>query len=168
MKSLVLAFLLSSSSLLAHSAFALDKPTGDVILTIRGHVEHPNTDQGTATFDVAMLEAIAGRTGKMETPWTKGVTEFSGPLLRNVLEAAGAQKGSKIVLHALNDYSADVPMDDASIDTILATRMNGELMSVRDKGPVFLVYPFDLDPSLYTEKYFARSVWQIQELEVVE
>lgn len=168
MKSLILALLLASSSLALTPAFALDKPKGDVVLVVKGHVANANNDDGTATFDVAMLEAIAGRTGKMETPWTKGMTEFSGPLLRNVLAAAGAEKGTKIIVHALNDYSADVPMEDTKIDTILATRMNGEIMSVRDKGPVFLVYPFDLDPSLFNEKYFARSVWQIQALEVVE
>ena len=168
MKTAILALLLTSSTLFSFNAFALDKPKGDVVLVVRGNVENANTDNGTAAFDLAMLEAIAGRNGKMETPWTKGETAFSGPFLRNVLEAAGVHKGSKIVVHALNDYSAEVPMEDAKLDTILATRMNGELMSVRDKGPVFLVYPFDLDHNLYNEKYFSRSVWQIQELEVAE
>lgn len=168
MKTAVVALLLATSSLFTSAAFALDKPKGDVILVIRGNVENPNSDDGTAAFDVAMLESIAGRAGKMETPWTKGVTEFSGPLLRNVLDAAGVHKGSKLIVKALNDYAAEVPLDDSKIDTILATRMNGELMSIRDKGPVFLVYPFDLDPALYNEKYFARSVWQIKELEVTE
>ena len=55
-----------------------------------------------------------------------------------------------------------------TLDTILATRMDGQLMSVRDKGPLFLIYPFDLDSGLYNEKYFARSVWQIKEIEVGE
>ena len=39
-------------------------------------------------------------------------------------------------------------------------------MSIRDKGPLMLVYPFDLDQSLFNEKYFSRSVWQIKEIEV--
>jgi hypothetical protein len=148
-------------------AAALDAPKGDVILTVKGHVTETNSPEG-ARFDLAMLEALAGRKGTMETPWTEGKTEFSGPLLRAILEAAGA-KGSKLVVKALNDYSADVPAADATgIDTILATRMNGETMSVRDKGPLFLIYPFDIDPTLYNEKYFSRSVWQIKEIEVVE
>ena len=93
---------------------------------------------------------------------------FSGPLLRSVLDAAGA-RGSKIKVIALNDYAADLPMEDAmSIDTMLATRMDGILMSVRDKGPLFLLYPFDKDKSLINEKYFSRSVWQIRAIEVSE
>jgi hypothetical protein len=41
-------------------------------------------------------------------------------------------------------------------------------MSVRDKGPLFLVYPFDKDQGLFNEKYFSRSVWQIKDIEVTE
>ena len=147
------------------SAFALDKPTGDVILTITGHVANANVD-GTAQFDADMLAQLASRSGEMETPWTTGKVTFSGPLLRAVLEEAGAT-GDKLVVKAINDYSAEVPMEDAQkLDTILATSMDGKSMSIRDKGPLFLIYPFDQNPDLYTEKYFSRSVWQIKEVEV--
>lgn len=146
--------------------YALDMPKGDVVLTVTAaKLDHPNVD-GTAQFDLPMLEALAGRTGKMETPWTKGQVTFSGPLLRSVIEAAGAH-GSKLKVVALNDYAADVPMEDATaLDTMLATRMDGQPMPVRDKGPLFLVYPFDKDSSLVNEKYFSRSVWQIKSIEV--
>jgi hypothetical protein len=69
-------------------------------------------------------------------------------------------------LIALNDYAAEVPAEDAlKIDSMLATRMDGLPMSVRDKGPLFLIYPFDTDRSLYNEKYFSRPVWQIKTIE---
>ncbi|MCY1668386.1 molybdopterin-dependent oxidoreductase [Rhizobium sp. SL86] len=151
--------------LTAPHALALDAPKGPVILTVRGTLATPNVD-GTAQFDLAMLEKLAGRKVVTETPWTEGKTEFSGPLLRAILEAAGA-KGKTLLVRAINDYFAEVPMEDATaLQTILASRMNGKVMSVRDKGPLFLIYPFDLDPKLYNEKYFSRSVWQIKEIEV--
>ncbi|MFD1747123.1 molybdopterin-dependent oxidoreductase [Rhizobium helianthi] len=150
---------------IAPSAFALDAPKGPVILTVKGDLAHPNMGK-TAQFDLEMLEKLAGRQSTVRTPWTEGETTFSGPLLRSVLEAAGA-RGNKLLVRALNDYFAEVPRDDADkIDSILATRQNGKVMSVRDKGPLFLVYPFDKDPSLFNEKYFSRSVWQIKEVEV--
>lgn len=157
--------MLAAVSLLATPALCLEKPKGEVILTITGQVEHPNAGDA-AQFDLAMLEALASRTGSMETPWTTGKVTFSGPLLSAVLEAAGA-KGETLTVKALNDYAAKLPIEDArDIETILATRMDGDLMSVRDKGPIFLVYPFDANPDLYNEKYFSRSVWQIKEIEV--
>ena len=84
-----------------------------------------------------------------------------------ILAAAGAD-GKVLKVKALNDYSSDVPIADAKdLDTILAVRMNSKLMSVRDKGPLFMIYPFDTNPELYNEKYFSRSVWQVMEVEVV-
>lgn len=149
------------------TSYALDAPKGEVILTVRGsNIGHPNVGS-TAQFDLAMLEALAGRRGAMETPWTNGKVTFSGPLFRAVLDAAGAQ-GTKIKVAALNDYTVEIPMDDAlNVDTMLATRMDGKLMTIRDKGPIFLIYPFDKDRSLYNEKYFSRSVWQIATIEVL-
>lgn len=115
-----------------------------------------------------MLKALPGRTGEMETPWTDGQTRFDGPLLRSLLEAVGAH-GKTLRITALNDYSVEVPVADAmDFDTILAIAMNGQPMSVRDKGPIFMIYPFDKNPELYNEKYFSRSVWQIKSIEVEE
>lgn len=151
---------------LAH-ADGLDAPKGDVVVVITGNIS--NTNQGdTAVFDMDMLENLPGLSKTLETPWTEEATTFSGPRLQALLREVGAQ-GSKLIVKALNDYSAEVPMEDADkFETILATRMNGDLMSVRDKGPLFLIYPFDTNPELFNEKYFSRSVWQISEVEVVE
>lgn len=147
-------------------ARALEMPSGDVVLTVSGAIAETNRG-AAAVFDRAMLEALPGRTAVMETPWTTGEIEFSGPYLRAVLAAVGAD-GRRLIVRALNDYSAEVPISDATgMDTILASRVFGEPMVVRDKGPLMLVYPFDRDRSLYNEKYFSRSVWQIKEIEVV-
>lgn len=158
--------LIFAALLAAAPAAALDAPKGRVILTISGSVVQPNRD-GSAVFDLSMLEGLQGRRVLMETPWTQGEVEFSGPFLREVLEAAGAE-GSRLIIRALNGYSAELPISDArDIDTILATRLDGKIMTVRTKGPSMLVYPFDQDRALYNEKYFARSVWQIGEIEVL-
>ena len=146
-------------------AGTLEQPTGEVILMITGDVANTNAE-GAALFDRAMLKAIAGRHTSIETPWATGITEFEGSLLRAVLEVAGAD-GKHLVVKALNDYSSEVPIEDAQrYDTILALKMNGAPMTVRDKGPLFLIYPFDTNRELYNEKYFSRSVWQIREIEV--
>lgn len=167
MKTFLAAALLALSTLSTASAGQLDAPTGDVVLKVTGNVANTNA-AGAAGFDLAMLEALAGRSATMETPWTTGPTTFDGPLLTAVIEAAGGH-GKRLLVKALNDYSAEIPIEDAtSYETILALKMNGVPMSVRDKGPLFLIYPFDKNPELYNEKYFSRSVWQIREIEVVD
>ncbi len=167
MKSVLAFALLALFPIIAGPAAALDAPKGPVMLTVTGNITHTN-DGKTATFDGDMLKSLEGRRAAMETPWTEGKTSFEGPLLKAVLDAVGA-KGKTLKVKALNDYSADVPAEDAwELDTILAMKLNDQPMSVRDKGPLFLVYPFDLNPEIYNEKYFSRSVWQIKEIEVID
>ncbi len=167
MRAIFLATAAAAALLLTSPASALDVPKDGVVLTVMGAIDDTNaTDR--AEFDMPMLKALEGRSGSMETPWTEGTTRFDGPLLRSVLEAVGAH-GRTLRITALNDYSAEVPIGDATdFDTILAITMNGKPMSIRDKGPIFMIYPFDSNPELYNEKYFSRSVWQIKSIEVVE
>jgi len=164
MRALLLA---SAFFLFAGAAVAgnLALPKGTRILTIEGAISNSNKD-GTAILDIDMLDALPGREAEMETPWTNGMTRFSGPLAREVLDLVGAD-GSIVRVKALNDFEAEIPIDDfLRFDVMLATRIDGELISVREKGPVFIIYPFDEEPQLYTERYFNRSVWQVMSITV--
>lgn len=164
-KTLLSSMIAALAAVMPSDGLCLDLPTGKVVLTIRG-VGLKNANVGdTAQFDMTMLESLAGRTAEVRTPWFKGVSIFSGPYLRSVLEAAGAT-GTMLRISAINDYSSDIPVEDSEMDVIIATRLEGKPMSVRDKGPMILIYPFDLEADLYREKYFSRSVWQIDEIEV--
>ena len=149
----------------AFSVMALDKPEGRVILTISGTITQANVG-ANAEFDMKMLEKLPQKTFTVQTPWYATPVSFTGPLLRDVLAAAGA-KGNKIVATALNDYKTDIPFDDAvKFDTIVARLMNDKPMPVREKGPLFIVYPFDTKPELRTEIYYNRSAWQLSGLKV--
>ncbi len=143
----------------------LAQPSGPVLLTINGDIANTNADD-TAQFDLGMLDALQQRTTTTKTPWYDGEQSFSGPIVQALLDAVGAH-GTIVTVHALNDYSADIPIEDFKANpVILASRLAGETLSVRDKGPLFVIYPFELDPSLYNEVYFGRSVWQITSITV--
>jgi hypothetical protein len=146
-------------------AGSLPAPTGPVVLTVTGRIANTNAGK-TAEFDMAMLEALPGRTAKVNTPWAEGVNAFQGPLTRAVLDAVGAQ-GTKLKVIALNDYSAEVPTEDfIKFDVILALKKNDAYLPVRNQGPLFVIYPFDTNPALSNEVYFGRSVWQVKSIEV--
>jgi hypothetical protein len=164
-----LGFLLTAWFVVMMPVFATagDRPSpkGPVVLTVSGRIANTNAGK-TAEFDLAMLEALPGRTAKVNTPWAEGVNAFQGPLTRAVLEAVGAA-GTKLKVTALNDYSAEVPAEDfIKFDVILALKKNDAYLQVRNQGPIFVIYPFDLNPSLYNEVYFSRSVWQVKSIEV--
>lgn len=151
----------------ASSAFATDlaAPTGPVVLEVTGLVS--NTNSGAAAdFDMAMLDGLGSTVTVTTTPWYSGAKSFSGPLGRDLLQAVGAT-GTQLKVTALNDYVTIIPISDfEDYDVILATRLDDTLMSVREKGPIFVIYPFDQQPSLNNETYYGRSAWQVKSIEV--
>ena len=166
MKRLVLAIaLLLLPVTPAFAGASLANPTGRIILTVTGKISTTNAE-GAAQFDLELLEAMPKRETTAETPWYDGVRTFQGPLLSEVLKAVGAN-GSELRVRAINGYEATIPIEDVdAYPVILATRIDGKVLSVRDKGPIFVIYPFDLGPALYNEVYYERSVWQVENLDV--
>jgi len=149
----------------AGPALALDKAAGTVVLSVVGKVRSPN--EGTsAQFDMAMLEQLPQTSFTTRTPWYSQPRKFTGPLLRDVLSAAGAS-GTTLRAVALNDYWVELPFDDAMrYDVIVARLLDDKPMAVRDKGPLFVIFPFDSRPELRNPIYYSRSAWQLRTIEV--
>lgn len=142
------------------TAVEMALPTGAAILEVNGAITNSNAD-GEAIFDLEMLDALPQRVTKATTPWYTGEHEFSGVIIRDLLDYLGAS-GDSVTFSALNDYASEIPMEELKkLPVILATRVDGQELSVRDKGPLFVIYPFDLDSTLYNEVIFGRSVWQV-------
>jgi hypothetical protein len=149
----------------AGAARALDRPQGPVVLTLSGQLRKPN-DGRHAHFDMAMIERLPQTSFSTRTPWYAQARKFTGPLLRDVLAAAGAH-GSLLRAVALNDYWVELPIDDAARhDVVVARLLDDKPMAVRDKGPLFMVYPFDAQPELRNPVYYSRSAWQLRTIEV--
>jgi hypothetical protein len=146
-------------------AWALDAPAGKVVLSLTGRVSKPNAGD-RADFDMEQLAALPQVSFTTQTPWFKEPTKFTGPLLRDVLAAAGAT-GTTLTAVALNDYKVAIPLEDATKHRLLLARLlNDKPMSVREKGPLFIVYPFDENTELRSERYYNRSAWQLRTLQV--
>ena len=156
--------LLLSQSL---AAFELPKeaPQGAVILTVSGNIGIKNSADA-ALFDAALLDALPQHSFVSTTPWLKNPATFTGPLLKDVLQALKAQ-GTTLKALALNDYKIDIPLDDAfKFDVILTRKVDGKVLTVREKGPIFMMYPFERFPHLKTDLYYSRCVWQLKSLRV--
>lgn len=151
---------------LSPSAFALERPKGKVVLTITGRIGIRNASQ-QAEFDMDMLAALPQQSFSTKTPWYPEARKFTGPLLRDVLAAVDAQ-GQNLRAVALNDYKVDLPLGDAlKFNLVLARLLDDKPMPVREKGPLFLIYPFDADETLRSERYYSRSAWQLKAIDVL-
>ncbi len=156
--------LLSCASLAsARAADALAKPTEKPILSIAGKIERTN-EGGSAIFDRAMLEQLGPDGFQTSTPWYAGSVRFDGLRMARLMQAVGAT-GSIVTAVALNDYTTDIPISDfEQYGVILAIKRDGAYMPVRDKGPLFIIYPFDSASELKSQKFYSRSAWQVAKL----
>jgi hypothetical protein len=154
------------SALVACSTFlaasVLPASAGDTILTIDGDL----AGQSPIDMTIEDIEALGSASIVTKTPWHEQAVNFEGVPLSTLLEKAGA-KGQTLSVVALNNYRSEVPVSDiADHGVILAYKQDGAYMPVSDKGPLFIVYPFDADPSLNDEVYYARSAWQVRSITV--
>ncbi|CEP34865.1 MULTISPECIES: molybdopterin-dependent oxidoreductase [Halomonadaceae] len=153
---------------LAESANDLEAPSGHVILTVSGNIDHTNVGS-EAQFDRAMLAALPQHEFETSTPWTEGSSHYSGPLMRDLLALLSQEYDADAVLvSALNGYEAEIPVSDFNDhDVILAMTKNGEAIPIREYGPLWVLYPFDQDETLLSEKIRFRAVWQVMHINVL-
>lgn len=148
-----------------HPGDPVPRPSGKVVLVVRGGTTTNVGDE--LRLDVAQLDSLGTVEYAVDDDLaTGGQATFSGPLVRTVLELAGADEGTTMRTEALNDYLVDVPVTDATeLPLMLATRMNGKRMSVANYGPTRFVYPtegYGLDPVTYDPRW----IWQLRSIEV--
>ncbi len=173
-KTIVLSIVLLSVLVGTAQADELPRPTGQILLEIVGNITHHNAttvidgqSELVASFDLELLESLPSVTIKTDTPWTDNVSEFTGVRMDVLLKSVGAKSGH-LSLEALDDYSVEVV--DEMFDKypiVLAYKLNGKYMSVRDLGPLWVMYPFDDFPELSTEQSRARCVWQLTRISVL-
>jgi hypothetical protein len=162
---LTAAALITSLALPAWAELAV--PQGEVILTVSGNIAETNA-KDTALFDLDMLRALPSQAFETSTIWTNGPQQFKGVPLNSLLAALGAQ-GSALRAIAINAYEVQIPTSDAQDGgPIIAYELNGDTMSVRDKGPLWVVYPYDSDPRFRTEVVYSRSIWQLDQIEIID
>lgn len=146
-------------------ASALDAPKGRTVLSVTGRISQRNAPDG-AEFDLEMLAALPQHSFSTRTPWDKTARKFTGPLLRDLLASVGAQ-GRLLKAAALNDYKVEIPVEDAQqYDVIICHLIDDQPMRIRDRGPLFIVYPFDAHPAIQSGRYFSRAIWQLRRIDV--
>ena len=158
------------SGLLAASLVATLMSTAPILAqdTLALEVTAQDTQTAPTVLSLDELDTFEQVSFKTTTIWTDGEVVFSGVPLKALLEQLEAE-GETVQLIALNDYTVSMPMSELEdYAPIVATRMNGQPMKVRDKGPFWVVYPFDLDEKYRTETVFSRSIWQLNRLKVMK
>jgi hypothetical protein len=121
---------------------------------------------GEMNLTLAEIEAMGTARIVTTTPWHDGRVTFEGVPMARFLEAVGAH-GTSAHVQALNDFSIDIPLSDLTrFEAIMAFKTDGNYMEIADKGPLFIVFPYDDVEEVRNAQFHARSVWQIHSIEI--
>jgi len=115
--------------------------------------------------DLLAMEQFTVRT---ENEFIDGMAEFTGPLVRDVIALLNALEIETLTLTAVNDYAVKVPMSDVlNYDVIFAMSQDGTRFSVRDKGPIWVIYPMSENVELQDRVYNDRLIWQLVKVDAL-
>jgi hypothetical protein len=132
------------------------------------HIVLTVTDPGgrSVDYDLAALEAMDSTDLFTHTSWTDGLQRFTG-VRASLLLAALEKQGATVRARALNDYEIRMSAKDLTdYSVIIAYKRNGEYMAIRDKGPLWIIFPQDDHPELTGLETDQKMVWQLRRLVV--
>lgn len=114
----------------------------------------------------ADLEAMPRHVIETGTPWQDGRSRFEGVKMSDFFRRMGLDKGS-VMVAGIDGYVAEFPVEEGDrFDVILADRKDGKALSVREQGPLFIIYNFDAEKGRIGEAQNTRSVWQVVSMKV--
>jgi hypothetical protein len=161
---------LTRAALLA--ALCLGLAQGAVTAKADDAVKLGVTTSATSALELTVdeLRAMGDTRFATATPWTKGTQKFegiTGAQIVAAMEAKGQKLDAKSVLAvANNDYSIVIPFEVFNQPTTLvAFAQNDGAMPVRDKGPFWIVFPYDQDAKFLSSSYQSYSIWGLERLD---
>ncbi len=123
-------------------------------------------------FDFAALAALPAVSIRPTLEYDAKVHLLRGPLLTDVLQAAGAAQAdrSTLLLRAVDGYVASMSMADArKYRFIVATHFDGRAMTLGSLGPLWAVYEADRFAEMAAKpvnERFALCPWGLYHLDV--
>jgi hypothetical protein len=122
----------------------------------------------TLELSLGDLAAMPQVTIVTENEFADGEVAYRGPLVRDVLARLDLDGLDFVRFVAANDYYVDIPTDDFTVyDAIFAMEADGERLSRREKGPLWLMYPISEHPELRDPIYLRRLIWQVVRIEAL-
>jgi len=146
-----------------------------VLLGSRGHASWADApvlhihigDTAPVALSDADLAALPQVEFTTTTIWTEGEMTFSGPSLSGLLATLGVA-GADVEMTAINNYKVRVPREAIETDVpIVANRIDGRGFGVRQKGPLWVMYPYDAEERYRSEVFFSYSIWQLKSIRVL-
>ncbi|MFS2005788.1 molybdopterin-dependent oxidoreductase [Duganella sp. CT11-25] len=183
------AALAGIAAAVAIPARAAVQGAGPALLTITGAISKPNRGkldpvrdqmmykqkvsfEQAHALDFAAIAALPAITIKPTLEYDGKVHTLSGPLLLDVVKAAGGKPGDngKLLLRAVDGYVAGVTVAQARAQRyIVATHLDGAPMALGGLGPLWAIYDADKVPEMAGKplpERFGSCPWALYHIEI--
>jgi hypothetical protein len=138
----------------------------NTLLVISGNLDSESVDNKIA-FDMNSLLDLPATEVTTNNRWLPGPVKFTGIRISDLLNSVGAQS-NEIEARAANEYKFRLTnIDFDKYPIIVAYMKDGKPMSVRELGPLWIIFPFDDFPELLNDRNEAASVWQLTDIEIL-
>ncbi len=171
MKFIALFALTIIFSLFTFSSYAADiEPYNGVLRSI----ENPNdyvvkvVNQGSEKiWSISGLESLPLVKADLKTRWELD-GEFVGVRLSNLLAKSGIKTFKRLQIKAADGYQTVLGGGEDDLNQVIfATRLNGEVFTLSEKGPFFMVWPSFAQQVLKGEVAASKWVWSIVEIKKI-
>ncbi|UGA56672.1 oxidoreductase [Vibrio sp. VB16] len=128
-------------------------------------LEVSNKPVKIVTFDE--LKSMPSISYKTHLPWFTGEAEFTGVSLEYFLTKQFGAIPDIVTFRALNDYSVEIVKSDIEkFDPIIAYLKDGKEMTIREKGPYWIIYSLSDFPRIDDSLYHAQMIWQLEKIQI--
>lgn len=142
-------------------------PRDDVVLTLSGDIG--TTNQGDSlVFDLQTLEQLRLVKYSTKDPWLDETVTYTGVLLSDLFRFADISADATTAhMVALDGYEVEIAIEDTEKwPILLATRADGDYMSIDNYGPTRVVFPYNSYPEIDEIQYNDLWIWNLETITV--
>ena len=141
----------------------------DILVKISGKITNFNSsDNKSLNFSFNDLADIGDHTIKSSNKYVKPPSEYTRPLVRDILSKAGVDsKATTAIISASDGYVVKIPLEDfKKWDVVMAHTVNGVRLTRKTSGPLWNAYPVDKHQELQNDQTYAKMVWNLTKIKI--
>lgn len=158
-----LALFMLMLSAYGNPIYAADADAGDKMISLSGAL----LEQIPKRMSVRQIEQLAPLAEvTMYDPWDKRTERYQGILMNEFVRKLGQPGIKELLLSAIDEYQVTFHENEwQQFRIMIVTRVNGEYLSVREKGPMKIIFPdYEMSNKSY-ELNRPKWLWMINRIE---
>ena len=101
------------------------------------------------------------------TPWHDDIAKYTGITIQNFLDQYKNGEFSEISISAMNGYAVDADIRTfVNAGAMLVWLMNDAPISVHNKGPIVVIFPWSQNGSLREDIFTSLAVWHVNSIHI--